>query len=48
MVGVDRAKMRLYDAEESAQVNILDSQPTVRYDEDSSKFNSKSFADFTY
>jgi archaellum biogenesis ATPase FlaH len=47
VVGVDRAKMRLYDAESSAQ-NILDSKPTVRYDEDDSKFKNKSFESFTY
>ena len=47
VVGVDRAKMRLYDAESSAQ-NILDSKPTVRYDEDDSKFKNKSFENFTY
>jgi archaellum biogenesis ATPase FlaH len=48
VVGIDRAKMRLYDAEPSAQVDILETKPTMRYDDDESKFNSKSFAGFTY
>jgi archaellum biogenesis ATPase FlaH len=47
VVGIDRAKMRLYDAEQSAQ-NILDATPTMRYDEDTSKFKSKNFDGFTY
>ena len=48
VVGIDRAKMRLYDAEPSAQTNILDTKPTVRYDEDESKFKTKDFSQFTY
>jgi archaellum biogenesis ATPase FlaH len=47
VVGIDRAKMRLYDAEQSAQ-NILDATPTMRYDDDESKFNTKSFEGFQY
>ena len=48
VVGVDRAKMRLFDAEPSAQINILETAPTTRYDDDDSKFNPKSFEGFTY
>ena len=48
VVGVDRAKMRLFDAEPSAQINILETAPTARYDDDDSKFNPKSFEGFTY
>jgi hypothetical protein len=48
VVGIDRAKMRLYDVEQAAQDNILNNPPTVRYDDTESKFNSKSFDTFTY
>ena len=40
--------MRLYDVEQTAQDNILNNPPTVRYDQDESKFNSKAFETFTY
>ena len=48
VVGIDRAKMRLYDVEQSAQSDILDSEPTFKYNEDESKFKTKSFADFNF
>ena len=48
VVGIDRAKMRLYDVEQSAQEDILDSEPTFKYNDDEPKFKSKSFADFNF
>jgi hypothetical protein len=41
VVGIDRAKMRLYDCEQSAQDNILDSGKEEEYDyeEDTKKTN---------
>ena len=48
VVGVDRAKMRLYDVEQSAQDDILESEPTFKYNDDESKFKPKSFADFNF
>ena len=48
VLGVDRAKMRLYDVEQSAQSDVLDSEPTFKYNEDESKFKPKSFADFNF
>ena len=48
VVGIDRAKMRLYDVEQSAQEDILESEPTFKYNDDESKFKPKSFADFSF
>ena len=48
VVGIDRAKMRLYDVEQSAQNDVLDSEPTFKYNEEESKFKPKSFADFSF
>jgi len=49
VVGVDRAKMRLYDVEQTAQTDILDNRPTNSYDDEESKFKPKaSFADFSF
>ncbi len=49
VVGIDRAKMRLYDVEQSSQNDILDSEPTVKYNSEESHFKpTKSFADFTF
>ena len=48
VVGIDRAKMRLFDVEQSAQDDILDTEPTVKYNDDESKFRSKNFADFSF
>jgi hypothetical protein len=42
----DRAKMRLYDCEQSAQVDILDDAETVEYnksDESKAKFDDFKF-----
>ena len=48
VVGIDRAKMRLYDVEQSAQDDILESEPSFKYNDDESKFKPKSFADFSF
>ena len=49
VVGIDRAKMRLYDVEQSAQEDILDSEPTIKYNDEEPKFKqTKSFADFNF
>ena len=41
VVGVDRAKMRLYDCEQQAQDDIIDSGQEVEYNSDKSKMLSK-------
>ena len=46
MVGIDRAKMRLYDVEQTAQEDVLDSKPTVKYNDEESKF--KTISSFTF
>ena len=48
VVGIDRAKMRLYDVEQSAQDDVLDSEPEFKYNDEQPKFNTKSFADFSF
>jgi len=49
VVGIDRAKMRLFDVEQTAQEDILDSKPDFKYDDEESKFKpTKSFADFHF
>ena len=48
VVGIDRAKMRLYDVEQSAQEDVLDNEPEFKYNEQEPKFKSKTFADFNY
>ena len=48
VVGVDRAKMRLYDVEQSAQDDVLDSEPDFKYNDHEPKFKTKSFADFNF
>jgi len=47
VVGIDRAKMRLYDCEQKAQEDIIDNTEQTEYDEDKSKFK-KSFGDFKF
>ena len=47
VVGIDRAKMRLYDCEQKAQEDIVDNTSETEYDEDKSKFK-KSFGDFKF
>jgi len=48
VVGIDRAKMRLYDVEQSAQDDLLDSKPDFQYNDEEPKFKTKSFADFNF
>ena len=49
VVGIDRAKMRLFDVEQGSQHDILDSEPTTKYNDEESSFKpTKSFADFTF
>ena len=47
VVGIDRAKMRLYDCEQSAQDDILDSGQEQEYNNDEHK-PKKSFAEFKF
>ena len=47
IVGVDRAKMRLYDCEQNAQEDVLDNGKEEEYDNEDSKFK-KSFAEFKF
>ena len=47
VVGIDRAKMRLYDCEQKAQEDIIDNNEQTEYDEDKSKFK-KTFGDFKF
>ena len=48
VVGVDRAKMRLYDCEQQAQEDILDNKKEEEYNEDEKKTFKKSFAEFKF
>ena len=47
VIGVDRAKMRLYDCEQTAQDDLLDSGQEVEYNEDEQK-TTKKFAEFKF
>ena len=47
VVGIDRAKMRLYDCEQSAQDNILDNGQEEEYNPEEKK-PKKSFAEFKF
>ena len=47
VIGVDRTKMRLYDCEQQAQDDLLDSGQEVEYNEDEEKTNKK-FAQFKF
>ena len=51
VVGIDRAKMRLYDVEQSAQAELVDEAAVLGYNkqDEQPKFEKKaSFADFTF
>jgi len=48
VVGVDRAKMRLYDCEQQAQEDILDNKKDEEYNEEEKKLPKKSFAEFKF
>ena len=43
VLGIDRAKMRLFDVEQSAQEDIMETKPTFKYNDDTSKFKPESF-----
>ena len=45
VVGIDRAKMRLYDCEQSAQEDIIDSGQEDEYND---KKEKKAFTDFKF
>ena len=47
VIGVDRAKMRLYDCEQAAQDDLLDSGQEVEYNENEEK-TTKKFAQFQF
>ena len=47
VIGIDRAKMRLYDCEQKAQDDIVDSGQEEQYNEKESKLK-KSFAEFKF
>jgi hypothetical protein len=47
VVGIDRAKMRLYDVEQSAQTDILDNKSEEQYDYGERK-SKKSFEGFKF
>ena len=47
VVGIDRAKMRLYDCEQSAQQDIVDSGQEEEYNNEDKK-HTKSFAEFKF
>ena len=47
VIGVDRAKMRLYDCEQQAQDDLLDSGQEVEYNENEEK-TTKKFAQFKF
>jgi len=47
VVGIDRAKMRLYDCEQKAQDDILDNGSEEEYNEEKTK-PKKSFAEFKF
>ena len=46
IVGIDRAKMRLYDCEQKAQEDVLDSGTKEEYTEE--KVPKKTFAEFKF
>ena len=48
IVGIDRAKMRLYDCEQTAQNDILDSGQDDEYNDQESKKPKKSFEGFKF
>ena len=48
IVGIDRAKMRLYDVEQKAQEDILDSGKEEEYNPHEEKKTKKSFAGFKF
>ena len=48
VLGIDRAKMRLYDCEQQAQDDILDNKKEEEYNDDEKKTLKKSFSEFKF
>ena len=48
VVGIDRAKMKLFDVEQSAQNDIMETEPTFSYTDNMEKLKTKNFDGFTY
>jgi hypothetical protein len=48
VIGIDRAKMRLYDCEQSAQNDILDKGGDDEYDYEEERKSKKSFEGFKF
>ena len=48
VIGIDRAKMRLYDCEQKAQDDILDNKTEQEYNDEEKKTFKKSFAEFKF
>ena len=48
VVGIDRAKMKLFDVEQSAQNDIMETEPTFSYTDNMDKLKTKNFDGFTY
>ena len=48
VVGIDRAKMRLYDCEQAAQSDLLDNRKDEEYDYEESQKPKKSFDGFKF
>ena len=48
VIGIDRAKMRLYDCEQSAQDDILDKGDDEEYNNDDDKSSKAKFSDFKF
>ena len=48
VVGIDRAKMKLFDVEQAAQNDIMDTEPTFSYSDNMDKLKPKAFDGFTY
>jgi hypothetical protein len=48
VIGIDRAKMRLYDCEQSAQEDILDKGDDEEYNNDDGKSSKAKFSDFKF
>ena len=48
VVGIDRAKMRLYDVDQTAQNNIVDNGKEEEYNYEEEKKSKKSFEGFKF
>ena len=48
VIGIDRAKMRLYDCEQSAQNDLIDTNQEEEYTKDEKLKSKSSFADFKF